>query len=174
VRRGPRRGLGQAGDEPEGRAGPPALLSRRPLHRVPVHRERPLRGGPPGRQADGDGPHRPGHGRPAPGRLRDRQRPRADRLAGRALHPRVRLVSRGPALGGGGGRLGPSPPDALCVAEYDWSPDGRRWVATAGPVPGDEGWYVSQLYSIDAVTGKATRMRAPATPISGPPRARAR
>src|SRR5207245_3300111 len=42
-----------------------------------------------------------------------------------------------------------SPAD-LYVHEYDWSPDGRTFVATAAPGPGDNNWYIAQIYAIDA------------------------
>jgi dipeptidyl aminopeptidase/acylaminoacyl peptidase len=41
-------------------------------------------------------------------------------------------------------------------------------VATAAPPPGDDGWYVSELYAIDAATGAATELLAPKTQIGGP------
>jgi dipeptidyl aminopeptidase/acylaminoacyl peptidase len=57
---------------------------------------------------------------------------------------------------------------ALYVHEYDWSPDGRAWVATAAPPPGDDGWYTCKLYAIDAATGEARVLFAPATQIGSP------
>jgi dipeptidyl aminopeptidase/acylaminoacyl peptidase len=57
---------------------------------------------------------------------------------------------------------------ALYVHEYDWSPDGRSWVATAAPPPGDDGWYTCKLYAIDAATGEARVLFAPTTQIGGP------
>jgi dipeptidyl aminopeptidase/acylaminoacyl peptidase len=54
------------------------------------------------------------------------------------------------------------------VHEYDWSPDGRTWVATAAPPPGDDGWYHAKLYAIDATTGAAKVLFAPTTAIGRP------
>ncbi|HLW79597.1 MAG TPA: hypothetical protein VKU44_08365, partial [Terriglobia bacterium] len=45
-----------------------------------------------------------------------------------------------------------SPPD-LYVYEYDWSPDGRSFVATAAHGNGDDNWYIAQLYTLDLATG---------------------
>jgi dipeptidyl aminopeptidase/acylaminoacyl peptidase len=56
----------------------------------------------------------------------------------------------------------------LYVHEYDWSPDGRSWVATAAPPPGDDGWYRAKLYAIDAATGEAKVLFAPSTAIGRP------
>lgn len=46
-------------------------------------------------------------------------------------------------------------PGDLYVYEYDWSPDGRQFVATAAHGVGDNNWYVAELYSFDASTGAA-------------------
>lgn len=46
---------------------------------------------------------------------------------------------------GGGSPRQISPPD-LYVYEYDWSPDGRGFAATAAPGPGDNNWYIAKLY----------------------------
>jgi dipeptidyl aminopeptidase/acylaminoacyl peptidase len=64
--------------------------------------------------------------------------------------------------------LRPVSPADLYVHEYDWSPDGRRFVATAAPPPGDDGWYVSELYSIDATSGKALSLFKPSLQIGCP------
>jgi Tol biopolymer transport system component len=56
----------------------------------------------------------------------------------------------------------------LYVHEYDWSPDGRTWVATAAPPPGDDGWYHAKLYAIDTATGEAKVLFAPTTAIGRP------
>ncbi len=60
-----------------------------------------------------------------------------------------------------------SPPD-LYVHEYDWSYDGRNFAATAGPGPGDNNWYTSQLYTFDAATGKAAAILKPPLQIADP------
>jgi Tol biopolymer transport system component len=60
-----------------------------------------------------------------------------------------------------------SPPE-LYVHEYDWSPDGRRFVATAAPPPGDDGWYVAELLSIDAASGLARSLFKPPLQIGCP------
>lgn len=60
-----------------------------------------------------------------------------------------------------------SPPE-LHVYEYDWSPDGKSFAATAAPGPGDDNWYVAKLYSIDAETGRASVVAKPARQIAVP------
>jgi dipeptidyl aminopeptidase/acylaminoacyl peptidase len=43
------------------------------------------------------------------------------------------------------------------VYDFDWSPDSRRFAATAAPGPGDNNWWIAQLYVIEAAgaTGRA-------------------
>jgi Tol biopolymer transport system component len=48
-----------------------------------------------------------------------------------------------------------SPPD-LHVYDYDWSPDDKTFVATAAPGPGDNNWWIAQIYTIDIAKGDAT------------------
>jgi len=59
-------------------------------------------------------------------------------------------------------------PEELHVFEYDWSPDGKAFAATAAPGPGDDNWYVAKLYAIDAATGKASVVAKPARQIAAP------
>src|ERR1035437_1144575 len=41
-------------------------------------------------------------------------------------------------------------PKDMYIYEYDWSPDGRSFAATAAPGDGDANWWVAQLYTISA------------------------
>lgn len=66
-----------------------------------------------------------------------------------------------------GGARQVSPPD-LYVYEYDWSPDGRAFAATAAPGPGDDNWYVAKLYRFDAATGACNVLLKPPLQIAGP------
>ncbi len=59
-------------------------------------------------------------------------------------------------------------PPSLHIHEFDWSPDGKRIAATASPPPGDDGWYVAELFAIDAAAGKATSIFTPSTQIGCP------
>jgi dipeptidyl aminopeptidase/acylaminoacyl peptidase len=75
---------------------------------------------------------------------------------------RVALV--GPS--GGPPRL-VSPPD-LFVYEYDWTPDGRGFVASAARGNGDANWWVARLDAIDARGGAVREIAAPATQLASP------
>ena len=60
-----------------------------------------------------------------------------------------------------------SPAD-MYVYEYDWSPDARKFVATAAHGEGDANWYVAEIYSIDAVSGEAKSLFKPPQQIAVP------
>ena len=38
-------------------------------------------------------------------------------------------------------------PAGLYIFEFDWSPDGQSLAYTAAPPPGDDNWYIAQLYT---------------------------
>jgi dipeptidyl aminopeptidase/acylaminoacyl peptidase len=52
-----------------------------------------------------------------------------------------------------GGKLQQISPADMYVYEYDWSPDGKRFVATAAHGNGDDNWYIAQIYTLDAAGG---------------------
>ena len=60
-----------------------------------------------------------------------------------------------------------SRPD-LYVYEYDWSPDGNRFVATAAPAPGDANWYIARVYTVDAASGNMQEICRPAMQVAVP------
>jgi Tol biopolymer transport system component len=51
------------------------------------------------------------------------------------------------------GAVRPLSPEDMYIYEYDWSPDGRSFAATAAPGDGDENWWIAQLYTVSAETG---------------------
>ena len=53
-----------------------------------------------------------------------------------------------------------SPPD-LHIYDYDWSPDDKMFVATAAPGPGDNNWWIAQIYAVDTAKGNATSIYKP-------------
>src|SRR6266853_849244 len=60
-----------------------------------------------------------------------------------------------------------SPPD-LHIYDYDWSPDDKMFVATAAPSPGDNNWWVAQIYTIDTAKGNPTAIYKPWFQIAVP------
>ncbi len=59
-------------------------------------------------------------------------------------------------------------PTDVYVYEYDWTPDGKAWVATAAHGNGDANWYVARLYRIDAHSGEMREIDAPKLQIAEP------
>jgi dipeptidyl aminopeptidase/acylaminoacyl peptidase len=60
-----------------------------------------------------------------------------------------------------------SPAD-LHIYDYDWSPDDRTLVTTAAPGPGDNNWWVAQIYTVDLAKGSATSIHKPALQVAIP------
>src|SRR5438105_4344774 len=60
-----------------------------------------------------------------------------------------------------------SPPD-LYVYEYDWSPDGKSFAATAAHGAGDDNWYVAQLYTLALASGEMKSIYKPPLQIAVP------
>jgi dipeptidyl aminopeptidase/acylaminoacyl peptidase len=60
-----------------------------------------------------------------------------------------------------------SPPD-LHIYDFDWSPDNKTFVATAAPGPGDNNWWIAQIYTIDIAKGNATSIYKPSLQIAVP------
>ncbi|HEV1283795.1 MAG TPA: S9 family peptidase [Bryobacteraceae bacterium] len=59
-------------------------------------------------------------------------------------------------------------PTDLNVYEYDWSPDGRNFAVSAAPGPGDNNWWIAQLYTMPVASGKMTAIFKPETQIALP------
>src|SRR5258708_557807 len=53
-----------------------------------------------------------------------------------------------------------SPAD-MYVYEYDWSPDGNRFVTTAAHGNGDNNWYIAQIYTVAAAGGEMESVYKP-------------
>jgi dipeptidyl aminopeptidase/acylaminoacyl peptidase len=66
-------------------------------------------------------------------------------------------------VGAGGGPLRTVSPPDLNVYEYDWSPDGQRYVAIAAPGPADNNWWTAKLYIGSTETGTMAVAYAPPT-----------
>jgi dipeptidyl aminopeptidase/acylaminoacyl peptidase len=59
-------------------------------------------------------------------------------------------------------------PAGLYVFEYDWSPDGRQFAFTAAPPPGDDNWYIAQLYTQSVAGGAPVPVYKPHWQIALP------
>ncbi len=66
------------------------------------------------------------------------------------------------------GKLTTVTPSDIYIYEYDWTPDGAAWIATAARGSGDANWWVARLYSIDAKTGQMREIYAPKWQLESP------
>ena len=60
-----------------------------------------------------------------------------------------------------------SPADTF-IYEYDWTPDGRGFVATAARGNGDNNWWVAKLEAVDLATGSTRVVAAPKMQMNAP------
>jgi dipeptidyl aminopeptidase/acylaminoacyl peptidase len=67
-----------------------------------------------------------------------------------------------------GGKLRQISPADMYVYEYDWSPDGARFVVTAAHGNGDNNWYIAQIYTIPAAGGEMKSIYKPPLQIAAP------
>jgi dipeptidyl aminopeptidase/acylaminoacyl peptidase len=66
------------------------------------------------------------------------------------------------------GRVRQLSPADLYVHEYDWSPDGRKFVLTAARGAGDGNWYVAEIFTLQADSGEMKSLYKPAQQIAVP------
>jgi dipeptidyl aminopeptidase/acylaminoacyl peptidase len=59
-------------------------------------------------------------------------------------------------------------PENLHIYDYNWSPDDKTFVTTAAPGPGDNNWWIAQIYTIDIAKGKATSIYKPSLQVAVP------
>jgi dipeptidyl aminopeptidase/acylaminoacyl peptidase len=83
-------------------------------------------------------------------------------VGGKIYEQRLAVIT---ADGGAIKLLGPAD---LNVYEYDWSPDSKRFAATAAHGNGDANWWIAELYTIDATSGAATSIHKPELQIASP------
>ncbi|MFL6504920.1 MAG: alpha/beta fold hydrolase, partial [Candidatus Udaeobacter sp.] len=66
------------------------------------------------------------------------------------------------------GHLRQASPADLHIYDYDWSPNDNAFVATAAPGPGDNNWWIAQIYTIDIAKGNATSIYKPSVEVAVP------
>jgi len=71
-------------------------------------------------------------------------------------------------IAAGGGEPALVGPADLNVYEYDWSPDGRRFVVSAAHGSGDDNWWIAELDLLDAQSGAVTPLTKPPLQIASP------
>ncbi len=65
------------------------------------------------------------------------------------------------------GRFAQLTPTDVFFYEYDWTPDGQSWVATAAHGSGDANWYIARLYLVQAQTGEMREIYKPKLQMAG-------
>src|SRR5437763_159395 len=66
------------------------------------------------------------------------------------------------------GQLRQVSPADLHIYDFDWSPDDKMFVATAAPGPGDNNWWIAQIYKIDIDKSSATSIHKPSLQVAVP------
>ena len=66
------------------------------------------------------------------------------------------------------GQLRQVSPQNIHIYDYNWSPDDKNFVATAAPGPGDNNWWIAQIYTIDIAKGNATSLYKPSLQVAVP------
>src|SRR5947209_11586408 len=66
------------------------------------------------------------------------------------------------------GELRQVSPENLHIYDYDWSPDDKTFIATAALGPGDNNWWIAQIYTIDIASSNATSVYKPSLQIAIP------
>ena len=59
-------------------------------------------------------------------------------------------------------------PTDLHIYDYDWSPDDKTFVTTAAPGPGDNNWWIAQIYTTDIAKGDAKSIYKPSLQVAIP------
>jgi dipeptidyl aminopeptidase/acylaminoacyl peptidase len=59
-------------------------------------------------------------------------------------------------------------PEDVYVYEYDWTPDGQSWAASAAHGNGDANWWVARLYLVHAQNGQMSEIYKPTLQIAAP------
>jgi acylaminoacyl-peptidase len=59
-------------------------------------------------------------------------------------------------------------PKNLHIYDYDWSPDDKAFVATAAPGPGDNNWWIAQIYRINIAKVNARSIYKPSLQVAVP------
>ena len=59
-------------------------------------------------------------------------------------------------------------PGDLHIYDFDCSPDGKTLVASAAPGPGDNNWWIAQIYTVDLANGSALSIYKPSLQVAIP------
>ena len=68
----------------------------------------------------------------------------------------------------GTGKLSQITPADAYIYEYDWSPDGKRFIVSSALGNGDNNWWIAELSTLDAATGLMKSIYKPKLQIANP------
>ena len=71
-------------------------------------------------------------------------------------------------LPGAGGQMRLVSPADTFIYEYDWTPDGKGFVASAAKGDGDNNWWVAELAAVDLASGELRRIAKPERQLNFP------
>jgi len=81
---------------------------------------------------------------------------------------RLALVDVATGQPAAAGKLTQITPADTYIYEYNWSPDGKRFVVSSAPGNGDNNWWISELSTFDAATGLMKSIYKPKLQIANP------
>src|SRR6266446_4958434 len=81
---------------------------------------------------------------------------------------RLALVDVATGQPAAAGKLTQITPADTYIYEYNWSPDGKRFVVSSAPGNGDNNWWISELPTFDAATGLMKSIYKPKLQIANP------
>jgi len=81
---------------------------------------------------------------------------------------RLALVDVATGQPAAAGKVTQITPADTYIYEYNWSPDGKRFVVSSAPGNGDNNWWVAELSTLDAATGLMKSIYKPKLQIANP------
>ncbi len=76
------------------------------------------------------------------------------------------LVQRLALVDSASGKVHAISPAGMYVYEFDWSPDSKEIVYLAAPGPGDDNWYIAEVYRVDAQSGGVSHLLKPSMQVA--------
>src|SRR4029077_3436129 len=81
---------------------------------------------------------------------------------------RLALVDVATGQPAAAGKLTQITPADTYIYEYNWSPDGKRFVVSSAHGNGDNNWWIAELSTLDAATGQMKSIYKPKLQIANP------
>src|SRR5713226_3702760 len=85
-----------------------------------------------------------------------------------SIEQRLALIDVAGGEPAAAGKLTQITPADTYIYGYDWSPDGKRFVLSSAPGNGDNNWWIAELSTLDAATGRMKSVYKPKLQIANP------